>query len=370
MGSEMCIRDSSYANIFLCAWEDIIFSHCRPPLWLRYIDDVFFLWNCSPSDLFSFRDFVNAVYSTIKVDLSFELFCIRFLDLSLKKSGSHLSYCIGFKPTDTHGILSPWSFHPRHVFRAIIFGEVYRWATHSATYDDFCTTKSTVQPRWLQQGHSRHAIRTAVRRVLRLTGQTPTAWDTGFFPCTDGCSVCPFSIFTRQVYNTFTNVSFIIVHRLFCHSVNIIYLIRCKQCSKSYVGQTSRSLRRRMEQHLADITARRPTPLAEHFNGSCTASDFSFTALEHCPNLEKRLKKENVWMGRLQSLKPDGLNTQLNTNEALHLVVPFSQCGQLIARRATRHLSDVRTRISFTRHRNLRSILTTRLRQTRTSATQ
>ena len=363
-----CAFGSSYANIFLSDWEDVIFAHHRPPVWLRYIDDIFIVWDFPSSELTNFCNFINSIYDTIKVEMQSDEQSIRFLDLVIKRQDFRLSYSIGFKPTDTHCLLPPSSFHPRHIFSAILFGQVYRWATRSASYSDFCATKATVQSHWRGQGYTRHAIRSAIRRVFKLTGQSPEDWDTGFFPCPISCSICTYGFFTRKVTNVFTKISYLLLHKLNCKSVNVVYLISCKRCFKGYVGQTSVSLRRRMQQHLDDIASHRPTPVSEHFNGSCGPSDFSFSALEHSPNLAKRLEKENAWMRRLQTLQPDGLNTQLNTSRALHLVVPYSHCARDAARRVRSHVKDFCSHVSYTRHRNLRSILSSNLRQPRESS--
>lgn len=348
---------SSYANIFLGDWEAKIFEHYEPPVWLRYIDDVFLIWPLSLPSLFSFRDFINTVAPTIKVDLSYDLYSIRFLDLTLRKADGYLLYEIGFKPTDTHVLLPPSSFHPKHIFSSILFGQAYRWATHSSSYDAFRNTKRTVQKAWRQQGYTRSAIRNAVRRVLTFTHQQPNTWTTGFFSC--DCDVCSFACSTKIVSNDF-NESFLIVHNLSCKTPGVIYLITCKTCNIRYVGQTARPLYKRISEHLRHIRTGYSTPVSCHFRATCASEDFSFTALEHCPATTKRLQKENLWIKRLQTLHPKGLNEQLNRMDRLHLVLPFSKCSQRVARLVRSSCPDVPACASFTRHSNLASIFSKR----------
>lgn len=353
-----CAFGSSYANIFLSEWEEkILCFPQRPSFWVRYIDDVFFIWDLDESCLSSFVELINSLFPTITVSLTFDIASIRFLDLTIYKSNSELFYRIGFKPTDTHAILPPTSYHPPQVFSSILFGQVYRWVTHSSSYSDFQATKKVVQPVWRQQGYTRSAIRIAVRRVFALTNQTPDDWRVGFYPC--DCKVCSFGFYAKNIVNTFNNDSFVILHKLTCTSFNVVYLIVCKRCGFRYVGQTARPLHLRISQHLSDIHCSAFTSVANHFIATCTVQDFAFTALEHCPNKVKRLQKENVWIKRLRTLKPLGLNQELNSTNTLHLVVPYSSCSQRIARLCQRTLPpDVRTGVSYTRHRNLRSILT------------
>ncbi len=178
-----CAFGPSFANIFLGEWEEEIFTYYLPPCWLRFIDDIFLIWPFSFTSLFYFRDLVNSIAPTIKVEMTCDPMSIRFLDLTLTKSNGFLNFKIGFKPTDCHTILSPSSLHPPHVFSAIVFGQVYRWATHSSTYENIKETKRIVQASWRRQGYSRSAIRMAVRKVLDLTNLSPSSWQTGFYPC-------------------------------------------------------------------------------------------------------------------------------------------------------------------------------------------
>lgn len=350
-----CVFGPSYANIFLNEWEDAIYEYSIKPIcWLRYIDDIFFVWNSDEMALLSFKAFIDSIYPSIKVDITYSIREIRFLDLLLYKSNGSIMYKVGFKSTDTHFILSPLSYHPRSVFRSIIFGQLYRWASRCSTYADFLEIKRAVSPVWLRQGYTRTAIRNAIRRLFRLTGQSPVQWNTGFFPCP--CGVCLFSSPTFSVSNTVNDNLFLIVHRLSCESRNVVYFIKCKNCNTGYVGQTSRPLRKRISEHLYHIRSCMSTPVAQHFNGNCSLSDFHFTGLEHCPIESKRLLKENAWIKRLQTLSPSGLNHELNQMNRVHLVVPFSECSQKVIQLCKRKI-DASVCPSFTMHRNLESIV-------------
>ena len=353
-----CAFGPSFANIFLAEWEEKIFNYYLPPRWLRFIDDVFFIWPLTFTSLISFRDFANSIFPTIKVEMTCDLSSIRFLDLTLMKSAGFLNFKIGFKPTDCHTILSPKSLHPPHVFSAIVFGQVYRWATHSSTYEYFMETKRTVQAAWRRQGYSRSAIRMAVRKVFELTNRSPSSWQTGFYPC--DCDVCSYASVTKVIVNSFNFDSFLILHYLTCLSSDVIYLITCKACSARYVGQTSRPVHLRIKEHLRNISAGRQTPVASHFNSSCSLSDFSFSAIEHVPNVGKRLKKENHWIRRLETLFPSGMNEQLNRIDKLHLILPFSNCSARVANQIRRTGCDVTA--SYTRHKCLASHLTSKAR--------
>ena len=162
---------ASYANIFLSEWEDrALLLDKVPSLWLRYIDDILGIWPFSEQELLLFVDTVNAFNPNIRVTLSFSSSSIRFLDLELYRNSLHIGYRTGFKPTDSFSILTTDSYHPRHVFKGIIFGQIYRFITHSCTYHDFLNTLLHVQGHWRRQGYSRSFIRTRVKSVMSFTG--------------------------------------------------------------------------------------------------------------------------------------------------------------------------------------------------------
>ena len=107
----------SLANIFMTHWEKKADSyHLAPRLWVRYIDDIFGLWDHGLDTLKDFHLFLNGLDINITVDLQHSASSIRFLDLELYRAQNNIGYRIGFKSTDCHTVLPPSSHHPRHVF--------------------------------------------------------------------------------------------------------------------------------------------------------------------------------------------------------------------------------------------------------------
>jgi hypothetical protein len=351
-----CAFGGSYASIFLGEWEErALRLEKAPVLWLRFIDDILGVWTFSELDLLSFVNTVNSFNSNVQVTLSHSRSSVRFLDLEVYRDGGRCGYRTGFKPTDSFKILTSDSYHPPHVFKGIVFGNLYRFVTHSSTYHDFVFTKRLVQRHWRNQGYSRSLIRSCTKSVLSFTGQSPSVWNTGFYPCST-CKYCKYGFFTDSVCEG-PNL-FPILHRLSCSDCNVIYLIECQRCHSRYVGETGRKLRTRIAEHVLHILHGDRTSVADHFTSSCSLQDFAFTVLERAPNSTRRKKKEERWMRRLNSLKPHGLNTLGLNRKTLHLVVPFSACGGRVVRVCQRLAGDVTTVGAFTSARNLRTLLT------------
>ena len=50
-----------------------------------------------------------------------------------------------------------------------------------------------------------------------------------------------------------------------CNTSNVVYLVTCQRCGLQYVGETSQALRKRMNNHRANIKSLKPQFLYKHF---------------------------------------------------------------------------------------------------------
>ena len=115
---------------------------------------------------------------------------------------------------------------------------------------------------------------------------------------------------TGKIYRTMVNVC--------CQSTNLVYLLECPTCGILYVGQTKNTLLTRTYQHKYAIRKNDPlSTVARHFNAhnienipSPLMHVLEFIKLP--PNTNEawqlRLKREKVWIFRLNTLIPAGLN--------------------------------------------------------------
>ena len=87
---------------------------------------------------------------------------------------------------------------------------------------------------------------------------------TGIFPCKSSkCHLCP-NINTDPTIAGPNRVTIKISGNFSCNSSNIIYAISCILCPKAtYIGETSNSIRQRMNGHRSDIKHNRNKPVAE-----------------------------------------------------------------------------------------------------------
>lgn len=93
-------------------------------------------------------------------------------------------------------------------------------------------------------------------------------------------------------------------------SKNIVYCIICKQCSLLYVGETGQTLAERLKQHLYSIgEGRLHTPLVQHFH-VYPLNSLGILGIQSCATWTEgqRRRHEELWIGRLNSRFPYGLN--------------------------------------------------------------
>ena len=118
MGTPMA---ANYANLFMNIFETSLLNDfnkktdMKPFIWLRFIDDIFFIWTDGEYSLKEFLTFCQKcsetknVKSAIKFDISQSTKTINFIDVCITLNQQTLSTTVFSKPTDTHFYLSPKS---------------------------------------------------------------------------------------------------------------------------------------------------------------------------------------------------------------------------------------------------------------------
>ncbi|XP_063954030.1 uncharacterized protein LOC135153802 [Lytechinus pictus] len=84
MGTRMA---PSFACLFMTKLEQQMLDSapCRPWIWWRYIDDIFFIWTREEDSLHTFIDHINSFHRTIKFTSDFSQQETHFLDVTVQK---------------------------------------------------------------------------------------------------------------------------------------------------------------------------------------------------------------------------------------------------------------------------------------------
>eukprot|EP00111_Clytia_hemisphaerica_P008032 TCONS_00023381-protein len=181
---------------------------------------------------------------------------------------------------------------------------------------------------------SLHTVETLLRDII---GQTTIINDkvrrnlnkTTLGKCTP-CLTPQRSLCCKQVKETKTFTSnttskeYKIYHKTYCRSICVIYLMECRKCKIQYVGKTKTTFNVRLNKHRSATAHPTPTsiPADLHFANPQHnfLNDAKFTIIEEIKRKSKLieekdnilLKRENIWITKPKTLKPLGLNQELN----------------------------------------------------------
>ena len=386
----------NYANLFLAQWEKSALAQCalKPDCYFRYLDDIFLIWSHSIDDFWTFFNTLNNHHPTIKLKATINASSIDFLDVTIfKGSGFHehgkLDSKVYFKTTDTHELLHKSSYHPQHTFRGILKSQItrfYRICTQELDFEIACQTLFRVLR---QRGYSARFLRSVKQDTiekLKLPSFNPGV---GSHKCYNGsCTTCSFLLERAYVRNS-NGKYYPLQDTMSCSTSNVVYLIECTNCHFMYVGQTRDTLNKRMQQHRSDIRTHKTKPVSDHFNDSCNPLDLTVTPLEivpkmpidHSQSLDQQLEtikanhlhileREQIWIRRLNSATPHGMNKRKDIPAPLPFIIQYSdQAGcviqiikQIYAKFRSQMMGVFSRRqliVAYRRNRNLRDILVT-----------
>ncbi len=131
------------------------------------------------------------------------------------------------------------------------------------------------------------------------------------------CRHCPNIDLSGKVTNRQNNRIYKCISKANCQTDNLIYLLTCKVCGDQYVGQTLNRIMDRVNNHRTDIRHRKETPIARHMRTHSIVPEYPFRInilqlINASPRSQKALdqrdKWESIWMARLNSYVPNGLN--------------------------------------------------------------
>jgi hypothetical protein len=134
------------------------------------------------------------------------------------------------------------------------------------------------------------------------------------------CRYCPRLDHSGTIQNYNTGESFPTKTNITCNSNNLIYCIKCTTCPKLYVGQTKNTIKERFKSHFYGITHpdNQDTTVSRHFSKTdhhgidstrICVLDF-ITSPQNSPSGQRiRDEKELLWIHRLSSIAPLGLNS-------------------------------------------------------------
>ena len=154
----------SYANIFMDHFEKIYISLS----YLRFIDDIFFIWTGNKEQLIQNLDELNAKRDSIKFEYKVSKTGISFLDTEVYVKNNKLYTEIYRKQTNRQSFLHINSEHPKSLKDSISCSQalqIERICTTSKDFEHYC---KELKQRFLEQEHNSDLLENHIKKVEKL----------------------------------------------------------------------------------------------------------------------------------------------------------------------------------------------------------
>ena len=140
-------------------------------MWLRFLDDIFFVWDHGDEELKKFMSFMNnfGEKNSMKTDLKFTFETgksVPFLDTLVSLNGERLKTTLYSKPTDAHLYLRKSSCHPPSCTKGIVKGELLRVRRICTLKEDFEKAAGKIMGYFSERGFKKEEMLVAYKDVL------------------------------------------------------------------------------------------------------------------------------------------------------------------------------------------------------------
>ena len=137
----------------------------KPLIWLRYIDDIFFIWVHDEQELERFLKNLNNFTPNLSFTDQASKNCIPFLDLKVKLVDGKLETDLYMKSTDRHQYLHYLSSHPEHTKRSIVYSHTLRVNRLCSLEKDFSYHKLNMKELFIKTGCPESVIDKEMEKV-------------------------------------------------------------------------------------------------------------------------------------------------------------------------------------------------------------
>ena len=163
-----------YACIFMDKLEtDFLQGETlKPWCWMRYIDDIFFVWTHGKESLDVFFEHLNKVHSNIKFTFETSLDNVNFLDIKVSLKDQQFTTNLFCKPTDCHQFLHYDSCHPEHTKKSTVYSQGLRIRKICSQEDEFLQNISKLTEWFRKRSYPEKVINEEIDKVRNKTRES------------------------------------------------------------------------------------------------------------------------------------------------------------------------------------------------------
>ena len=161
----------AYANIFIVWFEDKFIFPLQTNLsdfYLRFIDDIFLIWNCTKTEFENLLKKINECHSSIKFEYEMSKSGINFLDNTEFKVSNKLRTKLYVKPTDRQIYLHGKSEHPNSTKKSITYSQALRFNKICYNRSDLHNNCKRLLNALTKRGYNKTDTTTQINRAITI----------------------------------------------------------------------------------------------------------------------------------------------------------------------------------------------------------
>ena len=157
-----------YACIFMdeVEMEFLKSQELQPFLWLRYIDDIFFIWTHGTQELDSFLNELKKFHPNLNFTYETSEERVNFLDLNVSIRNDAISTDLYIEPTDGHQYLRYKSSHPEHIRNSIPYSQALRLSRICSSEKDFKGHVDRMKVWFLARDYPENVVNEQINKVV------------------------------------------------------------------------------------------------------------------------------------------------------------------------------------------------------------
>lgn len=323
------------ANLFMSNLESNLQKESDfPKIWLRYVDDIFAIIKKNDIDgmLHKLNNKHPKIHFTHEVEQDK---CIPFLDMCIHRKGDKsLEVSVYRKPTNVPRYIPSDSFCPIQHKKAAFNSMVYRLCKFPLNAKSYMEELKYIKYTANINGYNETMIDSLVNKLSkRIRRENVTTLGTSNLTNSNRrMKICFYPTITNKLKKVFNKQN---IDLVFANDGKLkhllgstkdktpkemksgIYKIECNECSEIYIGQTSRNIKTRYEEHESHIKKNRPTKSAVALHvienqHVCTIENL--TLVKQVNNKRKLDAYESIYMHKHNSILMNTMEAPIMSN--------------------------------------------------------
>jgi len=333
-----CIAGPTIANIYIYILEADWLNMNPEIIYYRFIDDIFiaakFLINL---------EIFKELFLYLKLNIE-QNDIVSFLDLLIKFDSltKQFHFNLYIKPTNTHGYLLTSSNHPKHIFTNIIVTLVTRIRRICTSYSDYLFHTRNLMVQLIKRNFDSKMINNIIIMIGNKDRNQLLPYKSNVNNVENKFKLFikydfNYEFLNKSIYELYKKLSndFSLNYHFFncrnlmlpfkshstCYSLGIIYIIFCMKCKLFYIGESERSVKKRIGEHINKIIFFKKNimnSLIDFDRQSEVAIHFNQTGHNYIDNFRFCIFETNVINKEIRrSIETDLINIFKNSNNKI-----------------------------------------------------